>query len=364
MIALVADLHLGAGGRLEPQRDAWLEAVDIANDEAVALVIAGDVFHRARPTPDELTVFADGLDRLRIPTIAIAGNHDVSGISSATALEVLVRGRRNMRAAREPQTFESPNETIAVLPWSPLRPSADTLLDVARALYARCNPDLPSALVCHWSIGGALLPSGARVDDVMRETMLPLRELETLGFDAVFAGHIHRRQYLTLPELGAPPILYLGSLMAVDHSEADTDHAVTLWDPSSGDVSQIDLEHGPRFVTLDIQGDLEPALLEPMLAAQHDLAGAIVRVRYSGTPQELAGVSPDLVRGAFADTPAEISLEPTVVRAANERGAELEESTTPLEAMQAWLADQAGISPELAARMLEETARYQDEARS
>lgn len=351
-VAVVADLHLGAGGnaRLGAQRAAWLEAVELANHEASSLVIAGDVFHRARPTPDELGAFADGLDLLELPTIAIVGNHDVSNVNETTALEVLLRHRTQMTACRQPQTFESNEYTVAVMPWSPLRPSASDLLDVARSLYARCDIAKPSLLVPHWAISGSVLPSGRRLEDVSREVALPLLELEAIGFDAIIAGHIHKPQALGE---SMTPIEYVGSLAAVDHSEAGDAHGLVVWHVEEAELEHHELEHGPRFVTLG---------LEDLHELDTSYEGAIVRVRYTATPEEHRSVEAAAIMDSMIGA-AEVRIEPTILRDENRRGVELVEDASPLEAMQAWITQQAGISPELAERMLAETSRYVDEAR-
>lgn len=355
-IAAVADMHLGAGGnaRLEAQREAWLEAVSIANQEASSLVIAGDAFHRARPTPDELSAFTDGLDALEIPALAIVGNHDVSNANETTALEVLMRRRdRRLVACRQPQTFETPELTIAVMPWSPLRPSSSDLLDVARALYAACPISKPSLLVLHWAISGATLPTGRRIDDVSREVAIPPGELEGIGFDAILAGHIHKPQTFG-GDVGGAVGGYVGSLAAVDHSEAGDEHGLVLWHVEDGELEWRELTSGPRFVTADYETTLD--------LFDGELAGAIVRVRYEATPEENRRIESSAMIDRLTKAGASsVTIEPTIIRPENRRGAELESDVTPLEAVQAWLAEQAGIEPELAERMLAETSRYVDE---
>lgn len=351
-VAFVADLHLGAGaGRLEAQREAWLEAVGVVNTEAESLVIAGDVFHRARPTPDELDAFVDGVEQLEVPVVAIPGNHDFSNVSETTALEVILRGRSGMQVARYPQTFERPGYTLAVLPWSPLHPMAEDLLAAARALYLNCPADVPCALALHWSIGGSVMPNGRRIEDVTRETMLPRAELETLGFDAVIAGHIHNAQSLGG---GFVPIEYVGSLVPVDHSEADGRHGVLVWTPESSSIERFELEHGPRFVTLDLDelagGDYD----------EEDVTGAIVRVRYTASRDEHRRIEAAHIFDQLSSA-GEVAVQPTIIREENARGAALGGDVSPVEAMQAWLVEQAGISPELGELMLAETSRYVDE---
>ncbi len=68
-IAAIADLHFS------PQRyDAIREAMQRVRDEAEVLVLAGDLTNYGKP--DEMESLLNALVRLRIPIVAVLGNHD------------------------------------------------------------------------------------------------------------------------------------------------------------------------------------------------------------------------------------------------------------------------------------------------
>ena len=85
----------------------------------------------------------------------------------------------------------------------------------------------PRILVGHWSISGASTPSGIPTDQ-FREPVIPLAELEQIGFDAVVFGHIHKPQ--TLQGISSRPIFYVGSPMALNFGETGSEHGAWLLD--------------------------------------------------------------------------------------------------------------------------------------
>ena len=83
-----ADWHLGRQfhnvSLIEDQRHVLGQLVALARDvEADALVIAGDVYDRAVPNPEAVTLLDEFLNEmvgsLGIPVVMIAGNHDSAG---------------------------------------------------------------------------------------------------------------------------------------------------------------------------------------------------------------------------------------------------------------------------------------------
>jgi Icc-related predicted phosphoesterase len=68
-IAAVGDLHLGSDGF-----DAWAHAFEPLSEQADVLLLAGDLTRRGTYEEGELVVRL--LERLRVPTFAVLGNHD------------------------------------------------------------------------------------------------------------------------------------------------------------------------------------------------------------------------------------------------------------------------------------------------
>lgn len=71
-IAATADLHFSAQNQA-----ALREQLRKARDEADVLVLAGDLTNYGRP--EEMEPLLNALVRLRVPTIAVLGNHDYEG---------------------------------------------------------------------------------------------------------------------------------------------------------------------------------------------------------------------------------------------------------------------------------------------
>jgi len=80
----LSDLHIGKRvnevSMLEDQKEILLQILRIVDEEqADALLIAGDVYDKSVPSAEAVTLFDDFLCRLaqrKIPVLIISGNHD------------------------------------------------------------------------------------------------------------------------------------------------------------------------------------------------------------------------------------------------------------------------------------------------
>ncbi|HEX8906877.1 MAG TPA: metallophosphoesterase [Longimicrobiaceae bacterium] len=81
-IAAVGDFHCG-----EEDAGRYRDAFARANDEADVLLLAGDLTRRG--TPAEFRVVAGELSEVRIPTLAVLGNHDHESHEAETGLAIL-----------------------------------------------------------------------------------------------------------------------------------------------------------------------------------------------------------------------------------------------------------------------------------
>jgi len=133
-----SDWHLGRSfhgtSLLEEQAEALDRIVDLAREAAVDLVvIAGDLYDRAIPPAEAVSLFNDTLARLRrsgIAVVAIAGNHDSHVRVSVydqllTDLGVTIRGA--VTRAAEPVLVEPADggAPVAVYPMPYLEPMVD-----------------------------------------------------------------------------------------------------------------------------------------------------------------------------------------------------------------------------------------------
>lgn len=367
-----ADLHIGAGSdyaddRLQDQEDVLTLIVDLAQAREVDLcLIAGDVFHRPRPTPSELHAFARfvrSMDRIGVPTIAILGNagHDQDGHGRPAALE-LFEGPR-FRVSRNPERItEFAGVTVCTLPSIPVtrlvallgggdrheinEKTVDYLLKIAAdGLRPACDPSKPCLLLGHWSVSCASLPNGLPVAD-LHEPVLPLREIEAMGFDAVVLGHIHKSQPLSTlaPDDELMPIFYTGSPMVTNYGEAGFEHGVWQIDLCEGQypVTEFVPLADRSFVTIDVdftEGDDFSQLLEHYGDWSH-LQDAVVRVRYRATEADHRRVDQASLKRALLDLGAHRTYQivPEIIREQRARADGVDETLAPESALDAWIA--------------------------
>jgi DNA repair exonuclease SbcCD nuclease subunit len=366
----VGDLHLGAGpdygrepgNRLRDQEFVWERVLELAVEHDVdAVLFAGDAFHRRRPTPAEMIAFQGPLQRFTaehdIEVCAIAGNHDCEAADLPTALDVF--GRDIDLYTRPGVWHADGGASVACLPWSPVsrlvaarnggdrddlnREAAELLLATARGLRAQIPSGQPAVLMLHWSISGASTPSGVMTDD-FREVVLELAHLEQLGFDAIVAGHIHKPQRLDVVEVGAQsPIFYTGSPAPVDFGEGESEHGVWILDVGAGATR---LQFVPvvsrPFVTIDCSGvalsTAGPRVDLCLFDEDEDVAGAVVRVRYTATEEQARRIDQGDIRRTLYDAGAHKvhSIQATIEREDRARVAGVDEDLDTLAALDLW----------------------------
>lgn len=381
-----ADLHVGAGRdhRLDSLADqgAILDQIVQATREhdVDGLLIAGDVFHRPKPTPAELHVFARftaQLERAGIPAIAVHGNagHDLVNADLESALELFASDW--LRVSRTPELVKAAGDVAVVtLPSVPVHRlvaqhnggdrqeihdlAVAMLLDTCRDLHAQVPAGWPSVLLAHWAISGASLPNGLPVA-ALAEPVLPVDELERLGFDAIIAGHIHRGQlFASNPLEPEIPILYCGSPMVLDFGEAGFEHGVWVLDlamPNLGFTPEFVPLADRRFVTVNV--DLteglpkvvngfglpttidETDLVAASISEQLPFTDAIVRVKYRATEEQHRRVDHQALEKLVADGGAHrlyggIDWDPVRETRARQEG--LDEAVEPLAAVAMWCA--------------------------
>jgi DNA repair exonuclease SbcCD nuclease subunit len=302
----VGDLHAGAGSdlgrepgdRLREQERVWARALEIAREEECDVVLnAGDIFHRARPTPAEILAVERPLIEHREeggpPVIGIIGNHEVSGTSTESVPMALgMAGLWTLHTL--PSARRAPNGTsVCFLPWAPVsrivaahdggdrddvnQLASEMLLTIARHL--RSEVDGPAILLTHFSISGSSLPNGLPVEQ-LREPVLELGELEALGFDAIVAGHIHS------PQEFRDGVFYVGSPLPMNFGEAGTEHGVWILDLPGG-ARFVPIE-SRRLVTLPLLAHdiLNGALTGGLLEDSGILEGVIIKARITATQED------------------------------------------------------------------------------
>lgn len=410
-VLCAADLHLGAGSdygrepgdRLRDQEQAWIRVGELAEQHGCPVTLfVGDAFHTARPSPDEMLAFSRGLNAMpHTRVIAIPGNHDTAGANPTTGLHVFAdaHGPDSFTLVDRPRIIDTGVAQIACLPWTPTSRLAasmehtdrsdvqalasEHLTVMAAAMRAKCDPDRPAILMAHWSVTGGRSSTG-QAADFFGEVVLPLHELQAQRWDACILGHLHPPAVLSED----PFVAYTGSVATVSFAEAGHGHGALLLDIDD-DTRQVDrcfVEIPERpFVTLMLTEDNEGLTLDWtdhqrafdwLRYGVVDVEDAVVRVRYTATPEQsrlvdhqaialsLLAAGAHKVFGIQAEItkPDRGRLDHALQHLADqdeEQSSEVVEagSLTPLQAIEAWVISQ-GLEEATAEALRARTAAY------
>ncbi|ABS26347.1 nuclease SbcCD, D subunit [Anaeromyxobacter sp. Fw109-5] len=277
-----SDWHLGRALHEESllEDQAWaLERLREVLREARpdALLIAGDVFDRAVPPAEAVSLLDDFLNQvaaLGVPLVAIAGNHDSAerlafGARLVEARGVHLRGTH----ARSAEPVEIPGKGF-IYPVPYLDPEVvrgaegdETLRGHAAAterVLVRVRADaaarpLPTVLVAHAFVQGAAeSPDSERPLAVGGSACVPAAALA--GFDYVALGHLHA------PQEVAPGMRYSGSLLKYSFGEAGHEKGVVLAEVERGATRIERVPLGARRDVVRLEGTLDELLRRRDLA--------------------------------------------------------------------------------------------------
>ncbi|HVW32316.1 MAG TPA: exonuclease SbcCD subunit D [Acidimicrobiia bacterium] len=265
--------------RLDEQRAVLGGVVELARREAVDLVVvAGDLYESAVPSPDAQALVWDTLLDLRATgaaVVVIAGNHDnaaqfeaVRPLAGAAGISVLGRVRRpDDGGVIELTTGGGERVRVAALPFLSQRyvvRAAQLMSDNAAQLagsYAdRCRllldglcsgfaADTVNIVVAHAMVRGGRLGGGERDAQTIEDYYV-----DPTAFPAsahyVALGHLHRTQ----PLPGGAPIWYSGSPIQVDFGEGGDDKHALIVEATAGAPAVVRAEplpHVRRLRTLE-----------------------------------------------------------------------------------------------------------------
>jgi exonuclease SbcD len=262
-----ADWHVGRRlarhDRTEEMRAALDEVAAIADRESVDLVVmSGDVFDRAAPPVEALSLGLGALLRLAVgrPLVVVAGNHDAPELFEALSPLLRQRGVHAIGRIRSPDAggLLGPDElgvpaVVAGFPFLREGRVVDFMAEAGRwygqyaekvaaiaaaynaALVERAGNDLVPLLVAHFMVSGVRISRSERelhIGDAYTATAHAIPP----GPQYVALGHIHAPQ--SVP--GAPvPAEYAGSLLPLDFGEAGERKRVVLVDVEPGQLATV-----------------------------------------------------------------------------------------------------------------------------
>lgn len=261
-----SDWHLGRSLLEAPLAQAQVDALDaivraVDEHDVDAVLISGDVYDRAVPPHEAVTLLAATLDQLarRVPVIVISGNHD-SAVRLGFGASLYRDGihvRTSVTEVGHPVELRDQHGPVLVYPVPFLDPdvarhhlgaTADEPHDrsheaVLSAAMRQVRADLStrwvegarSVVMAHAFVVGGLSSDSERDIRVGGTDAVPAEVFR--GVDYVALGHLHGPQQL---RTSATLLRYSGSPLRYSFSEATQRKSVTVVDLDAGGVERVD----------------------------------------------------------------------------------------------------------------------------
>ncbi len=281
------DLHIGkvvnGFSMIEDQRHILRQICKISREErADALILAGDIYDRAIPPAEAVTLFNDFLTdmvREKIPVFMISGNHD-SPERIGFADEILkdkgiyIGGvyKDKLKQVRIRDAYGE--VTFVLMPF--VKPAAAGAKNSGEAVGNMLSKEKREdgkemeerrVLVTHYFV----TDHGKEPELSDGETAIHVGGLDNVecslldGFDYVALGHIHRNQ-----QIGKRQIYYAGSPLVYSFSEAGQEKGVNLVElGEKGKLSVRRIPLKPLHEMRKIRGNLRE-LIRPEIVAAAD----------------------------------------------------------------------------------------------
>ncbi|HEY5013655.1 MAG TPA: exonuclease SbcCD subunit D [Acidimicrobiia bacterium] len=277
-----SDWHVGkllkGASRLDEHRRVLSEIAGVARSEAVdVIVVAGDVYESAAPTPEAQGVALQAILELRdtgAKVVVIAGNHDNPHQFEAlrpvmAELDITMLGhpaRADAGGVVEVTTSGGERVCLALLPFCSQRyivraaelmagDAAQHAGDYAQrmrallgALSGGFSDDSVNVVVAHCMARGGRLGGGERDAQTVEPYWVSGTAFPSAHYVAL--GHLHLTQEIP----GAAPIWYSGSPIQVDFGEqGDAKHVLVVeaTPTTPAKVREVSLASGVRLATAE-----------------------------------------------------------------------------------------------------------------
>jgi len=275
-----ADWHLGRifhGVHLtEDQSYVLDELIEIVRDARPDVVIvAGDIYDRAVPPQDAVSLLDDVLSRLvakvGVPVVLIAGNHDSPERLSFGA-RLLANSNLHVFGPLLPEyrpvvlednygpvniyaiPFAEPPVVREKIGGNDIRDHDSALRQILQHIRAKQPTDRRSILVAHAAVVGGKTSDSERPLSIGGSETVEPAIFE--GFDYVALGHLHQPQ-----SSGEDHIQYSGSILKYSFSEASHQKSVTIVEMDATGKCAIErIALSPRRDVRRIEGTLEDIL--------------------------------------------------------------------------------------------------------
>jgi exonuclease SbcD len=336
--------------------------------EADLVVFAGDAYKTRDPSPTCQREFARRIRRLSkagLPTVLVAGNHDVpNAVGRAHTMEIYrTLDVEHVYVARSPDVLDIETRhgpvQVGALPWITrsalltrqeyknrsleevddlLLQRIEMILTGEHGLVSRLRPDVPHILVAHGTVQGAVYGSERSVM-LGQEIVIPLDLVKDPTWDYVALGHIHKHQ--AMEEDRAPPAVYPGSIERIDFGEEKEPKGFVIAEVERGRCTwQFEKLGVRRFVTVSVTADGDDPTEQVIQAiGQKAVKNAVVRVIIRTTPDRDVLIRESEVRRALKDAFYVAAIIHNVVRPERIRLGTQEDiaALTPIEALERYL---------------------------
>lgn len=288
----LGDLHIGKSlldfSLIDDQKFILNQIIEVADKKKVdAILIAGDVYDRAIPSEEAVSLFDYFICTLaekHIKTFVISGNHDSDerlnfGSSLFEANEVYIASKFDGTLYKKELKDKKGDINVYLLPFvkasqvKHFYPDAEieTYEDAVRTIIenADINEKETNILVAHQFVagkGGKVELSGSESAAVQN-----VGTVEQIGtscfdcFDYVALGHIHAPQ-----QLGRETLRYSGSPLKYSLSEINNNKSMPLITIEGGKVSVEKIPLKPMRDMRHIKGKLEQLLDKKNITAPED----------------------------------------------------------------------------------------------
>jgi exonuclease SbcD len=349
-----SDWHVGkllrGASRIDEHRAVLNEIAEVTEHNRADLVlVVGDLYETAAPSPEATAVVYDALLALRetgAHVVVVGGNHDQQSQLDAVAplfarIGVSVLG---LPSAPDRAVVDIDGARVAMLPWVSQRWAVKTeqlmgataaatvqfyAARVARLLAWLSESfatDTLNIVAAHCMVQGGTLGGGERDAQLIDAYAVPATAFPASA-NYVALGHLHRAQKMP----GAAPIWYSGSPIQVDFGEErDTKQVLVVDIPDQGaaKVTPVPLTRGAVLRT--VRGTL--AELENAADGAGD---AFLRVFVREQPR--AGLADDVRALLPSAVDVRIAPETVVERGAREGSSPADRSSVPRELFRQYL---------------------------
>lgn len=274
------DWHLGRQfhnvSLIDDQAHLIEQFVKLANEQKVdAVIVAGDVYDRAVPPADAVSLLDEVLRKLviesNIPVVMISGNHDsadrlgfASGLLAERGFHVygpLESASVPLKLPDEqgdvyfcPIPYADPGEVRIHVDDDEIRTHEVAIEHLAQRLSAQVPAGARSVGIAHCWVTGGTASESERPLTVGGTGEVGASSFSTFNYTAL--GHLHRPQ-----TAGSESIHYSGSLLKYSFSESDHTKSVNIVDIGKDGKAKVErISLSARRDIRIIEGDLESIL--------------------------------------------------------------------------------------------------------